>query len=81
VVKTRGLAARLAQSGHVRLNGARVVAAGRPVRVGDVLTVALERTAKVFKVVSLGERRGPAPEARGLYEEIGAATPGDGEEG
>lgn len=67
VVKTRALAARLAQSGHVRLNGRRVDAAGRSVRVGDVLTIALDRTALVLEIVDLGERRGPAAEARALY--------------
>lgn len=68
-MKTRALAAELAQSGHVRLNGRRIEAAGRAVRIGDVLTVALERTALVLEILDLGERRGPASEARSLYRQ------------
>jgi ribosome-associated heat shock protein Hsp15 len=67
VVKTRSLAARLAQSGHVRLNGRRVNAAGRAVRVGDILTIALEQAVLVLEILDLGERRGPAAEAQQLY--------------
>lgn len=67
VVKTRSLAAKLAQSGHVRLNGRRIDAAGRAVRVGDVLTIALDRSVLVLEIVDLGERRGPAVEAQMLY--------------
>jgi ribosome-associated heat shock protein Hsp15 len=78
VTKTRSLAAKLAQSGHVRLNGRRIEAAARPVRVGDVLTIALERTVRVLRVAALGDRRGPAAEARTLYDELG---PGSADEG
>jgi len=74
VVKTRALAAKLAQSGHVRLNGRRIDAPGRAVRVGDVLVVALERTALVLQIADLGERRGPAAEARTLYRTPDAST-------
>ncbi len=70
VTKTRALAARLAQSGYVRINGHRVVSAGRAVRTGDVLTVALEQTVRVLRVAALGVRRGPATEARTLYDDL-----------
>lgn len=73
VVRTRSLAARLAQSGHIRLNGRRIDAAHRPVRVGDVLTIALEHKIDVLKIESLGVRRGPAVEARRLYRNISEA--------
>ena len=69
--KTRTLAARLVTDGFVRVNGRRVETAAKPVAVGDVVTVAaLHRTAAV-RVLSTGERRGPAPEAQTLYEEAG----------
>lgn len=71
-MKTRSLAGKLAQSGHIRLNGRRIDAAHRPVRPGDSLTIALERTVLVLEVVALGERRGPASEARGLYHDLAA---------
>jgi len=66
VVRTRAAAAALAASGHVRINGQRVDAASRAVRVGDVVTVALDRTVRVLKVLSFAERRGSADEARHL---------------
>jgi ribosome-associated heat shock protein Hsp15 len=71
VVRTRSAAAALAAGGYVRLNGQRVSAASHLVRVGDVLTVALDRRVRVMKVLEFVERRGAAPEAQGLYEEIG----------
>jgi ribosome-associated heat shock protein Hsp15 len=70
IVRTRGLAAALARSGHVRINGARVRTPGRMLRIGDVLTVTLERTVRVLKVRAFAERRGLAPAAQVLYEEL-----------
>ena len=67
MVRTRSAAAALAASGHVRLNGQRVDAASRTVREGDVLTVALDRTVRLLKVVGFSERRGDAAAARVLY--------------
>ncbi len=70
VARTRTLAARLVVEGHVRLNSQRVEQASRHVRAGDVLTVALERDVRVLRVLGPGVRRGPATEARLLYEEL-----------
>jgi ribosome-associated heat shock protein Hsp15 len=70
VVKTRTLAAQLVTDGFVRVNGARAASAARPVAVGDVLTVALERHVRVLRVLGTGERRGPFKEARLLFEEL-----------
>jgi ribosome-associated heat shock protein Hsp15 len=70
LVRTRTAAAALAGSGHVRLNGQRVDLASRPVRAGDVLTVALDRSVRVIKVVAFAERRGSADTARALYEDL-----------
>jgi ribosome-associated heat shock protein Hsp15 len=70
VVRTRSAAAALAASGHVRINGQRVDAASRAVRTGDVVTVALDRTVRVLKVLSFAERRGSADDARVLCEDL-----------
>jgi ribosome-associated heat shock protein Hsp15 len=70
VVKTRSLAARLVTEGHVRVNSVRVETASKGLRLGDVVTVALERHVRVLKVVAGGERRGPAAEAQALYEDL-----------
>jgi ribosome-associated heat shock protein Hsp15 len=40
------------------------------VRAGDVLTFPLGGQIRVIRVVRLGERRGPASEARILYEDL-----------
>ena len=68
--KTRTLAARLVSDGHVRLNGARTEAPAKAVCLGDIVTVAAAHGTAVVRIVALGERRGPAPEARGLYEPL-----------
>ena len=70
VVRTRSAAAELAASGHVRVNGARIDAASRPVRAGDVITVGLDRQVRVLKVVAFAARRGDAPAAQCLYENL-----------
>src|SRR5215210_62759 len=71
VVRTRSAAAALAGSGHVRVNGARIEAASRAVRAGDVITVALDRRVRVMKILGFAERRGGAEAAEALYQEVG----------
>ncbi len=66
--KTRSLAAKVVASGAVRVNSERVVKSSSLIRIGDVLTFAKEREILVVEVAALGERRGPAPEARLLYQ-------------
>jgi ribosome-associated heat shock protein Hsp15 len=45
------------------------------VRPGDVLTFAQGKEIRVVRVLALGERRGPAAEARTLYELIDPDQP------
>ncbi|QDL90717.1 RNA-binding S4 domain-containing protein [Paroceanicella profunda] len=68
--KTRGLAAKVAGAGKVRINGARTEKPAATVRPGDVLTFPQGNTVLVIRIRALGERRGPAPEARTLYEPV-----------
>ena len=77
VVRTRSAAAVLAASGHVRINGRRVDAPSRPVRSGDIVTVALDRAVHVLKVLDFAERRGSAADARSLCERIEPVPGGD----
>jgi ribosome-associated heat shock protein Hsp15 len=70
VVKARSDAAALVETGHVRLNGARETAPGHAVKAGDVLTIALDRSVRVLKVLGFSERRGNAAAARVLYEDL-----------
>ena len=76
LVKTRTLAQKLSLSGSVRVNREKVEAASQLVKAGDVLTIAGERGVRVLKVVSPGTRRGPAPEARLLYDDLSEAATG-----
>lgn len=75
VVKTRTLAQRLVESGHVRQNGTRLTVASQTVRIGDVLTIALDRQVRVLAIRALGERRGSAPIAAALYEDRSPPPP------
>ncbi|WP_375306103.1 S4 domain-containing protein [Bradyrhizobium sp. A11] len=70
-MKARTSAAELVVTGHVRINGTRETSPGHAVKVGDVLTIALDRTVRVLRVTSFSERRGDAAAARVLYEELG----------
>lgn len=70
VVKSRSLAARLAQGGKVRVNRNKIDQASYQVKVGDVLTITLERRILIYRVLDPGQRRGPASEARLLYEDL-----------
>ena len=74
VVRTRSAAAALAASGHVRVNGQRIDAPSRPVRLGDVVTVALDRSVRVLKVAAFAERRGSAESASVLAEDLTPAA-------
>ncbi len=72
--KTRGLAARFLEDGRVRLtrNGSaesRVDKASRTVRPGDHLVFAIGGRLFAITVQGIGERRGPASEARELYSD------------
>ncbi|MHA6685926.1 RNA-binding S4 domain-containing protein [Mesorhizobium sp. A556] len=66
-VKSRSLAAKLVVGGRVRINSDKAAQASDLVKPGDVLTITLERTVRIWKVVAAGARRGPAEEARTLY--------------
>ncbi|MBZ6075864.1 RNA-binding S4 domain-containing protein [Microvirga puerhi] len=82
--KSRTLAAKLVTSGFVRVNGQKAENPAKPLAVGDVVTLALARATLVLRVEDLGERRGPAPEARLLYADLthdkGALVRGDDSE-
>jgi len=68
--KSRTLAAKLCASGRIHLDGAIVQKPHHQVRVGNVLTFPLGPHVRVIKILALGGRRGPAPEARLLYEDL-----------
>jgi ribosome-associated heat shock protein Hsp15 len=69
-VRTRTEAAKLVSGGLVRLNSARIDGASRPVRPGDVITIALDRSVRILQVVGFSERRGASEAARTLYDDL-----------
>ena len=72
VVKARTSAAGLVESGHVRINGTREKSPGHAIKLGDVVTVALDNSVRVLKVIGFAERRGDAASARVLYDDLQA---------
>lgn len=86
-LKSRSLATTLAASGKLRINGSIIAKAHQQVKAGDVLTFPLGHHIRVIKVLAPGSRRGPAPEAQALYEDLSPppsrparATPAEGGE-
>ena len=73
--KTRSIASRVCATGKVRVYGTMVNKAHCIIRVGSVLTFPKAREIFVVRVEELGNRRGPAREARLLYTTI-SETPG-----
>jgi ribosome-associated heat shock protein Hsp15 len=73
--KTRSLAARACGASTMRCAGVVVTRPHHTVRPGDVLTFPLGRHIRVVRVMALGTRRGPAPEAQALYEDLAPPTP------
>jgi ribosome-associated heat shock protein Hsp15 len=71
--KSRSSAARLCGAGAVAINGATVKKSNQTVRVGDVVVVVHGGWQRTARVLGLGLRRGPAAEARSLYEEAAPA--------
>jgi ribosome-associated heat shock protein Hsp15 len=60
----------LVTRGSIRINRQPTDKAHARLRIGDILTVPVHGSVRVVRVVSLALRRGPAAEARMLYEEI-----------
>ena len=75
LVKSRTLAQSIVGDGHVRIDGHRVEKSSDTVAVGSVIALPLHGRVRVLKVLCLPDRRGPAPEARACYEELGIDEP------
>lgn len=68
--KSRSLAIELITSGHVRLNGVKMLKPGHAVGAGDTLTFVQGDRIRVIRVLAPGLRRGPASEAQQLYRDL-----------
>ena len=73
-LKSRTMASHLCEDGRVRVNRRRISKAHALIRVGDVLTFPQAKKIRVVRVLSLGQRRGPATEAATLYIDLVPST-------
>lgn len=73
--KSRTLAGKVVGGGGMRVNGTAVAKAHYLVKPGDVLTFPLGPHIRVIRIEALGTRRGPATEARTLYEDLDPPQP------
>ena len=71
LVKSRTIAQGVIADGYVRIDGKRVEKPSEEVRVGSVVALPLRGDIRILRVLGLPDRRGPAPEARNFYEELG----------
>ncbi|MGE0502369.1 MAG: RNA-binding S4 domain-containing protein [Rhizobiaceae bacterium] len=70
IAKSRTLAQKMVEAGRVRINANKTMHADAQVAPGDVLTVTLDRRILVCRILTPGTRRGPAAEARLIYEDL-----------
>lgn len=68
--KSRSIAAGVVTGGKVRVDAQPVSKPSRAVGAGDVLTFIQAKETRVVRIIACGERRGPAPEAQALYEDL-----------
>ena len=73
--KSRSLATRFCSTGRLRVNGKLVSKPHYALKPGDVLTFPLGPHVRIIQVAELGLRRGPATEARALYEDLDPPQP------
>jgi ribosome-associated heat shock protein Hsp15 len=75
LAKSRTLAQAIIDEGHVRIDGKRVEKPSEEVRAGSMVALPLHGKVRILRVLSLPTRRGPAPQARACYEELGIDEP------
>ncbi len=68
--KTRDLACQVIEKGRLRLNGLKIRKPGHSVAIGDTLGFPMGDQNRLVRVADIGERRGPASEARTLYIDL-----------
>ncbi|MDA1132458.1 MAG: S4 domain-containing protein [Proteobacteria bacterium] len=72
--KSRTMAAEACAARRIRRNGQVMAKSNQLLRPGDVLTWADDARVRVIRVVAIATRRGPAAEARTMYEDMSAAV-------
>ena len=70
LTRTRSLAQKKAEKGHIRCAGRRIDRAHATVRVGDILSVPMPDGVRVIRIESLPERRVPAKLVDEIYSPV-----------
>ncbi len=70
LTRTRSLAQKIAEKGHIRCAGRRIDRAHAVVRVGDVLSMPMPDGVRVLRIESLPERRVPAKLVDEIYSRV-----------
>ena len=70
VFKSRAIACERIEAGGVRVNGQSCNKPGKLVRPGDRVVVSAFGQVRALEITALGQRRGPATEAQGLYHDL-----------
>ena len=74
--KSRTLAKRWVETGHMRVNGSRIEHAHRLIHVGDIITLPSGDDILTIRIDQIPLRRGPAPEATKCYSFLSARKSG-----
>jgi ribosome-associated heat shock protein Hsp15 len=78
LTKSRSIAQKAIETGHVRVNDQRVTQPSHSLKTGDVVMLSLERRDVTVRMRDGGQRRGPFEEARQLYDDLTPApVPGE----
>ena len=73
--KTRALASKAISNGRFRLDGDVMSKPHRQAKCGQVLTFSQGTRIRVVRIKALGSRRGPAPEAALLFDDLAPNEP------
>lgn len=69
-MRTRAACADLVATSVVRINRQPTDKPHARLRPGDTLTLVVRGKVRILRVRALADRRGPAPDARGLYDDV-----------
>ncbi|MBB6426000.1 RNA-binding S4 domain-containing protein [Sphingopyxis sp. JAI128] len=73
--RSRSIAQAMVEAGHIRLDGRRVTRSSAAVHAGSTLVLPVGERIEVIRLLSLPQRRGPAPEVQACYLRLEAEAP------
>ena len=73
--RSRSIAQAMVAAGHIRVAGRRVTRASAAVHAGETIVLPIGERIEVIRLLSLPQRRGPAPEAQACYVRLDPDLP------